>query len=168
MLAAWVAFPLVLGLLGYGCGALIERAAGRTLPLSVRLPCGTALIIAVLDLFTRSSSTVGAAIPAVCALAAGGIILRPPWRWRPLERSAIAPGLVYAIYAAPIVLSGSATWAGYVKLDDTATWLALVDRTLSAGHTLAGLPTSTYTDTLASYLTGGYPVGSLLPLGLGH
>jgi hypothetical protein len=30
------------------------------------------------------------------------------------------------------------------------------------------LPTSTYTDTLASYLTGGYPVGSFLPLGLGH
>lgn len=168
MLAAWVAFPLVLGLLGYGCGALVERAAGRTLPLSVRLPCGTALMIAVLDLFTRSTSTVGAAIPAVCALAGGGIVLRPPWRWRPLDSSIIAPGLVYVIYAAPIVLSGAATWAGYVKLDDTATWLALVDRTLSAGHTLAGLPTSTYTDTLASYLTGGYPVGSFLPLGLGH
>ena len=186
MLAAWVAFPLLLGLLGYGCGALVELAAGRTLPLSVRLPCGTALIIALLDLFTRSTATVGAAIPAVCVLAACGIVLRPPrhtpWGipsraradgrrpvpFRAFDRSAIAPGLVYAIYAVPIVLSGSATWAGYVKLDDTATWLALVDRTLSAGHTLAGLPTSTYTDTLASYLTGGYPVGSFLPLGLGH
>jgi hypothetical protein len=174
LLAAWVAFPLVVGFLGYGCGALVERAAGRALPLSVRLPCGTALVIAVLDLCTRFTSTVGAATPAVCALAAGGIVLRPPWRWRPpvpfrvLNPSAIAPALVYAIYAAPIVLSGAATWAGYVKLDDTATWLALVDRTLSAGHTLAGLPASTYTDTLASYLIGGYPVGSFLPLGLGH
>jgi hypothetical protein len=174
LLAAWVAFPLVLGLLGYGCGALVERAAGRTLPLAVRLPCGVALVVAVLDLFTRSTATVGWAIPAVCVLAAGGLVLRPPWRtpwgagWRPLDRTVIAPALVFAIYAAPVVLSGSATWAGYVKLDDTATWLALVDRTLSAGHTLSGLPTSTYTDTLAAYLTSGYPVGSFLPLGIGH
>jgi hypothetical protein len=192
LLAAWVAFPLVLGLLGYGCGALVERAAGRTLPLAVRLPCGVALVVAVLDLFTRSTATVGWAIPAVCVLAAGGLVLRPPWGtpwgipfraqagwrrparapegvpFRVLDRGAIAPVLVYAIYAAPVVLSGSATWAGYVKLDDTATWLALVDRTLSAGHTLSGLPTSTYTDTLAAYLTGGYPVGSFLPLGIGH
>lgn len=174
---------MVLGVFGYGCGALVERAAALRLPLSVRLPCGTALMLAVIDLLTRSTSTVGAAIPAVCALAAAGILLRLPWPttwtvpwrahagwagWRPLDRTAIAPLLVYAIYAAPIVLSGAATWAGYVKLDDTATWLALVDRTLSAGHSLAGLPPSTYTDTLASYLTGGYPVGSFLPLGLGH
>jgi hypothetical protein len=186
--------------MGYGCGALVERAAGRTLPLAVRLPCGVALIVAVLDLFTRSTATVGWAIPAVCALAAAGVALRLPWPHRKndreaadeqlqrggdktadrvipcraqagrlrFDRGAIAPILVFAIYAAPIVLSGSATWAGYVKLDDTATWLALVDRTLSAGHTLSGLPTSTYADTLAAYLTNGYPVGSFLPLGLGH
>jgi hypothetical protein len=168
LLTAWVAFPLLLGLLGFGCGALVERAAGRELPLSVRLPCGVALTIGVLDLLTRSTSTVGAAIPAVCALAAGGLVLRPPWRWRPRDRALIAPAIVFAVYAAPVVLSGSATWAGYVKLDDTATWLALVDRTLTAGHTLAGLAPSTYTDTLAAYLTNGYPVGSFLPLGLGH
>jgi hypothetical protein len=146
----------------------VERAGGRALPLSVRMPCGVALTIGVLDLFTRSTSTVSAAIPAVCALAAGGLVLRPPWRWRRLDRALVAPAVVFAVYGAPIVLSGSATWAGYVKLDDTATWLALVDRTLTAGHTLAGLPTSTYTDTLAAYLTNGYPVGSFLPLGLGH
>ena len=168
MLTAWVVFPLVLGLLGFGCGALVERAAGRELPLSVRLPCGVALTIGVLDLFTRSTSTVDAAIPAVCALAAGGLVFRPPWRWRVLDRALIAPAIVFGVYAAPVVLSGSVTWAGYVKLDDTATWLALVDRTLTVGHTLAGLAPSTYTDTLASYLTNGYPVGSFLPLGLGH
>lgn len=168
MLVAWVAFPLLLGVLAFGCGALVERASGRTLPLEVRLPCGTATIVAVLDLFTRSTATVGAAVPAVCVLAAAGLVLRPPWRWRPIGAKALAPGIAYAIYAAPIVLSGSATWAGYVKLDDTATWLALVDRVLSAGHSLAGLPTSTYADTLTGYLTNGYPVGSFLPLGLGH
>jgi hypothetical protein len=168
LIACWVAFPLLLALLAYGCGALVERAAGRTLPLTVVLPCGVALTIGVLDLFTRSTSTVSAAIPAVCALAAGGLVLRPPWRWRRFNLALIPAAIVFTVYAAPIVLSGTATWAGYVKLDDTATWLALVDRTLTAGHTLAGLAPSTYRDTLAAYLTNGYPVGSFLPLGLGH
>jgi hypothetical protein len=168
LIACWVAFPLLLTLLAYGCGAFVERAAGRALPLSVLLPCGVALTIGVLDLFTRSKATVSAAVPAVCALAAGGVLLRPPWRWRRFDRAVPVAVIVFAVYAAPIVLSGTATWAGYVKLDDTATWLALVDRTLTAGHTLAGLAPSTYTDTLAAYLTNGYPVGSFLPLGLGH
>jgi hypothetical protein len=167
LIACWVAFPLLLALLAYGCGAFVERASGRTLPLTVLLPCGVALMIGVLDLFTRSTSTVSLAIPAVTALAAGGLVLRPPWRWR-FNRALVPATIVFAVYGAPIVLSGTATWAGYVKLDDTATWLALVDRTLSAGHTLAGLAPSTYTGTLGAYLTDGYPVGSFLPLGLGH
>jgi hypothetical protein len=168
LIACWVAFPLLLALLAYGCGAFVERLAGRALPLCVLLPCGMTLTIGVLDLLTRSTSTVSLAIPAVCALAAGGLVLRPPWRWRRLDRALLPAVVVFAVYAAPIVLSGTATWAGYVKLDDTATWLALVDRTLAAGHTLSGLAPSTYMDTLAAYLVNGYPVGSFLPLGLGH
>lgn len=174
LLACWVAFPLVLGLLAYGCGAIVERAAGRTLALGVLLPCGAALMIAVLDLATRSTATVGLAVPAVVVLAVAGLLLRSrtlaralraPWR----SNAAIVTGaVVFAVYAAPIVLSGMATWSGYVKLDDTATWLALVDRTLTAGHTVGGLGPSTYRDTLESYLLNGYPVGSFLPLGIGH
>jgi hypothetical protein len=168
LIACWVAFPLLLALLAYGCGAFVERLAGRALGLCLLLPCGAALTIGVLDLLTRSTSTVSLAIPAVCVLAGIGLVLRPPWRWRRLERGLAPAAVVFAVYAAPVVLSGAATWAGYVKLDDTATWLALVDRTLTAGHTLNGLEPSTYRDTLAAYLVNGYPVGSFLPLGLGH
>jgi hypothetical protein len=168
LIACWVAFPVVFGLLAYGCGAIVERAAGRTLPFGLLLPCGTALMIGVLDLATRSTATVPVAVPAVLALAVAGLVIRRPWRLRGFDRAVVAAVVVFAVYAAPIVLSGMATWAGYVKLDDTATWLALVDRTLTAGHTLSGLGPSTYRDTLASYLTNGYPVGSFLPLGVGH
>jgi hypothetical protein len=183
LLLCWVASPLVLALLAYGCGAVVELAAGRKLALGVLLPCGTALVICVLDLATRTTATVGVAVPAVVVLAVVGLALRAraltpqardaraqpsPERTNGFRGPIVVGVVVFAVYAAPIVLSGMATWAGYVKLDDTATWLALVDRTLTAGHTLSGLGASTYRDTLAAYLLGGYPVGSFLPLGLGH
>ena len=63
-----------------------------------------------------------------------------PERWAP-GRGALA---VFAVYAAPIVLSGQATFAGYIKLDDTATWLAMTDRAMEHGRNLAGLEPSTY------------------------
>ena len=171
LLVCWVAFPLLLGVLAQGCGTLVERAAGRTLSLGVRIPCGVALMIAVLDLATRSTATAHLAVTAVVAVSALGLALAPPWRWRWRRAHAgalAAAGIVFAVYAAPVVLSGMATWTGYIKLDDTATWLALVDRALSGGRTLAGLPPSTYRDVLSNYLTVGYPLGSFLPLGIGR
>ncbi len=171
LLVCWVAFPLLLGVLAQGCGTLVERAAGRALSLGVRIPCGVALMIAVLDLATRSTATAHLAVTAVVAVSALGLALAPPWRWRWRRAHAgalAAAGIVFAVYAAPVVLSGMATWTGYIKLDDTATWLALVDRALSGGRTLAGLPPSTYRDVLSNYLTVGYPLGSFLPLGIGR
>jgi hypothetical protein len=171
LLVCWVAFPLLLGAMAQGCGTLVERAAGRALALGVRIPCGVALMIAVLDLATRSTATAHLAVTAVVAASALGLALAPPWRWhwrRAHTGALAAAGIVFAAYAAPVVLSGMATWTGYIKLDDTATWLALVDRALSAGRTLAGLPPSTYRDVLSNYLTVGYPLGSFLPLGIGH
>jgi hypothetical protein len=75
---------------------------------------------------------------------------------------------IFAVYAAPIVLSGQATFAGYIKLDDTATWMALTDRVMEHGRSLSGLPPSTYEATLAFNLGAGYPVGVFLPLGIGR
>src|SRR6266536_1251916 len=66
-------------------------------------------------------------------------------------------------------LSGStAPFAGYIKLDDTATYLAMTDRVMEHGRSLAGLAPSTYQETLATTLKLGYPTGSLIPLGIGH
>lgn len=169
LLAAWVAFPLLLGVLAYGCGAVVEFASARPLSLAVRLPCGAALMIVVLDVLTRSTATVPAAVPVLVVLAASGLLARRVWRIRHLD-AAIGPALVvFVVYAAPIMMSGSATWAGYVKLDDTANWVALAQRVLAVGHTFSGVqPISTYYAALSMYLTNGYPVGSFLPMGLGH
>jgi hypothetical protein len=40
------------------------------------------------------------------------------------------------------VLSGSPTFAGYIKLDDPATWFALTDRFMEHGHGIGGLLSS--------------------------
>ena len=65
------------------------------------------------------------------------------------------------------MLSGQPTFAGYIKLDDTATWMALTDRVMEHGRSLAGLAPSTYEATLDFNLADGYPVGVFLPLGVG-
>ena len=168
LLVCWIAFPALLGLIAHGLGTLVERLAGFRMTLGARIPCGVALMIAVLDLATRSSATARLAIPAVIVLAVVGLVLSPPWRWGRPGSGVLAGAIVFAVYAAPVVLSGMATWTGYIKLDDTATWLALLDRALSHGHSLAGLPQSTYRATLNAYLVTGYPIGAFLPIGLGH
>jgi hypothetical protein len=65
VLICWVAFPVLLGLLAQGCGTLLARLAGRPLALGVRIPCGVALVVAVLDLFTRAPATAPLAVPGL-------------------------------------------------------------------------------------------------------
>src|SRR5581483_2629737 len=75
---------------------------------------------------------------------------------------------VFAVFAAPIVLGGSATFAGYITLDDTASFLGMTDRVMEHGRSLAGLAPSTYRLVPEVNLARGYPVGSFMPLGVGH
>jgi len=73
---------------------------------------------------------------------------------------------VYVAFALPVVASGEATFAGYIKLDDTATWLAISDHVLEHGRELDGLAPSSHEATLSAYVGNGYPIGSFLPLAL--
>ena len=166
MLLAWIAFPLVLALLSLGCGLLVERASGLTLPGPLLLPLGLALLIVEASLVTMRGATAQLAAPLAIALAIVGFGLAT--RRRPLDTWAIGVAVaVFAVYAAPIVLSGQATFAGYITLDDTSTWLALTDRVMDHGRTLSGLAPSTYQQVLADYFGSGYPLGAFMPLGLG-
>src|SRR3954471_14537560 len=169
MLVAWVVFPLVMGVLALGCGLLVEVVAGLELRSGLLLPVGLALVIVVASLATMWSATASLATPAVVVCAVVGLGLTASWRGRRPNPWLVGASVgVFAVYAAPIVLSGQATFAGYITLDDTATWLALIDRALEHGRSLDGLRASTYEATLDSYVTkSGYPIGSFLPLGVG-
>jgi hypothetical protein len=168
LLACWLLFPLVLGLLSVGCGLLLDFVAEARLPGTLLAPAGLAVIIVVASFATMTDATAELAVPAVVALAVAGFALALPWRERRLDRWAVvAAAGAFAVYAAPIVLSGQATFAGYITLDDTSTWLAMTDRVMEHGRSMAGLAPSTYEATLANYLAVGSPVGSNFPLGLG-
>jgi hypothetical protein len=164
----WVVFPLAIWLVALGCGLLVETISGYTLPGPLVPVVGLAVVIVVGDFATMTSATARLATPLAVALSLSGYGLSLPLRGRRLDRWALASGVaVFAVYGAPIVLSGSATFAGYITLDDTATWLALTDHVMDHGRSLAGLAPSTYQQVLTDYLTTGYPLGAFIPLGIG-
>ena len=147
---------------------MLELASGDRLPRPLVLPAGLTVVILAGQFATLADATAELAGPLVVGLAAAGLLLSAPWRARPdLWAYGAAVG-VFAVFAAPIVLSGEATFAGYIKLDDTATYFAMTDRVMEHGRSLAGLAPSTYEATLGTTVSIGYPTGSLMPLGIGH
>ncbi len=166
---AWLLLPLVLGLLSLGCGLLIERAAGYRVQRELLLPLGFAAIVVISLCTTATSATARLTTPIVVALAVVGLGLAFPVRLRRADAwPAASAAAVYAAFGAPVFLSGTATFAGYIKLDDTATWLAFTDRLLDHGRNSSGLAPSTYEAAISLFFAGGYPVGAFPPLGVAH
>ena len=132
------------------------------------LPLGFALVILAGEFATLTDATAELAAPLAAGLAIAGLLLGPIRRSRPDSWALAATVGVFAVFAAPIVLSGEATFGGYIKLDDTATYFAMADRVMEHARDLAGLAPSTYEATLATTLAIGYPTGVLMPLGIGH
>jgi hypothetical protein len=165
---SWIVSPIVLAALCLGCGLLLERCVGRRLPGLLLVPAGFVVIVVLTGIITSRGETASLATPAVVLAAAAGAALTYPWHGRQLDGVALGAALgVFAVFAAPVVLSGHPTFAGYIKLDDTATWMAFVDRVMDHGRDLSGLEPSSYQTTLEVNLPGGYPVGAFLPLGIG-
>jgi hypothetical protein len=169
VIGSWVLFPALLVALSLGCGLLVARLARVSVPGALLVPLGLATIVVAGQLTTATDATAELTVPLVAALAVAGfaLSLRSPIG-RPDAWITAAALAVYAVYGAPVLLSGEATFAGYIRLDDTATWLALTDRVMEHGQTVSGLAPSTYEATLAFNLGDGYPVGVFLPLGIGH
>lgn len=166
LLVAWVLFPLVLVVLCLGCGFLVEAATQRRMASALLAPVGFAAIVVIGQFLTLGKTTAGFVVPVVVVASLAGLALGLRSRSRPGPvHAAVAAAAVFAVFAAPVVLSGEATVAGYIRLDDTATWLALTDRVMEHGRDFDGLTPSTYEATLAYNLGDGYPVGVFLPFG---
>jgi hypothetical protein len=168
LLVAWVAFPALGLAVCAGCGLLVAAASGDRIDGPLLPGVGYALVVVAGQFLAASDATAGLATPVVATLAAIGIALGLRAGRRRVEPWALAAAVAtFAVFAAPIVLSGSATIAGFIKLDDTATWLAFTDRVIDHGRDLGGLAPSTYEATLDLNIGEGYPIGAFVPLGVG-
>jgi hypothetical protein len=169
LFAAWVVFPLILAALCSGLGLLVDVGVGRRLSGALVPPMGLATMIVIGEFTTWSPGLAQFTLPVLVLLAVLGAGLSLPWRFGRLDPWAAGVAIaVFAVFGAPVLLSGSPTFAGFIKLDDTATWLAMTDRVMEHGRSLGGLDPSSYYATLKFNLAGGYPIGAFIPLGAGQ
>jgi len=164
----WVLFPLVFCLLALGCGLFVRVVSGATFPGVLLLPVGYATIVVASQLTTFFKPTTVLTTPIVVILAIAGLATGAKALW------AMGYGLwawlsgvaVFAAYAAPVVLTGSATFLGYTLLGDTSIHFTLIDWVMKHGfHAAPSLPPSSTHAALASYLGTAYPLGAHTALG---
>src|SRR3954463_823626 len=118
-ITAWLLLPLLLAALSAGCGLLLEHLAGFRLPGVLVPAAGLAVLILAAQFATTTDATAELAVPLVLALAVAGFALSFPWdRGRIDWWGVAAVAGVYLVFSAPVALSGEATFAGYIKLDD--------------------------------------------------
>ena len=170
MLVSWVLFPLLLGSSRSGAVCCSDRVVGRPAAGRDRLAAGLAVVVVASTSRLSPTPRPSSRCRSSSRSRSSASLCRLPWRGVDRSRRwAVAAAIgVFAVFAAPVVLSGEATFTGYIKLDDTATWLAITDRIMEHGRDLGGLPRSSYEATLAFNLARRLPDRGLLPLGVGH
>lgn len=169
LLAAWLLFPVALGAVTLGLGLGLDRLSGGRLPGVLLVPAGFVTLLVVARLGVETSTTAPLTLPLVAALTAAGYVagrsrlpaLRPdPW----LVLGGVA---VLGVYGAAIVLSGTATFAGYTVLPDTAHQLLLAWMLPQHGPDFAALPEGTSTFySMRAYVETEYPAAAQAALGV--
>jgi hypothetical protein len=167
----WFVGPALLLAVALGLSFGLELISGTRVPWTVRPALGLAVMMVVAQFGISTDATAELTIPVIVGLGAFGLWMS--WSadlWRgPLPGWGILAGLgAYFVFAAPVLLSGEPTWAGYIKLDDSATWMALTDHAFQFGHRTTGFPQSTWEALIAVNAGNGYPVGSFVPMALMH
>ena len=161
LVLAWLAFPLVLAAIGVGWGVLVERAAGTRLTGALLLPLGLAAALVLAGTLTAFTLTAPAAVPLVAVGAVAGLIFAWPGRRLGFWPLLAAVGVVL-VYGAPVLLSGQATFTGFLKLDDTATWFSVIDHVMSHARSVSGELPSTYTLVYTGDVGASYPFGAFM------
>jgi hypothetical protein len=168
LVAAWLLYPLALTLLCLGLGLLSTWLAGWRCPGSLLLPVGFVSLVAVARLLTQEGATARFALPAIMILAALGVVVQRVWlrSLRPDPWLTAAAVGVFAVFGAPVVLSGEPTFAGYLALADTSHQLGLADLLAHHGFDWTANPDGSIRLGLRTYVMTGYPVAGQAALGV--
>ncbi len=160
-----VLFPLLFWLLSLGCGLLVERLTGASIPALLLLPLGFATLVVVSQFTTWWGPTAPLTPWVLLILALLGLglsrgALRGRWHGRPRgwwwgPSAALA---TYLLVAAPEIVSLRTTFTGYLLDTTGAIQIAGAERLLHYAHDFStGIPA--YGTTLAAYFGNGYPSG---------
>jgi hypothetical protein len=163
LILCWFIAPVGLLAAAVGLSLLVERLTRFGLPWTVRPALGMAAMIVIAQFGTATGFTAKLTIPAILILAVLGLLLcRDLARPRPGNAEVGVAAGVFLLFAAPFLISGEATWAGYIKLDDNATWLAITDHVFEHGRGLTEMAPSTHQQVLTDYLEDAYPIGGFV------
>jgi len=161
LILPWALFPLVVAAIGLGWGAVVEWASAVRIADELLIPLGLAGALVLAGTITTFPAIAPAAVTVVAVGGAGGLVLAWRGRRRPGGWAALAALGVLLAYGAPVLLSGQATFTGYLKLDDTSTWFNVIDNVMSHGRAVAYLPSSTYQLNFG-LVNPAYPLGAFM------
>jgi hypothetical protein len=168
LLLCWLIGPALFLLVAIGLSFGVELISGARVSWLLRPAVGLATMIVLAQLGVSTDTTAELTLPLIAGLGIFGLVMgwsqgliRGPIPWWEI---AAALG-VYCVFAAPVVLSGEPTWAGYIKLDDTGTWMGLTDHAFQFGPR-TDFPPSTWEAMVQINAGNGYPIGSFVPMAL--
>jgi hypothetical protein len=176
-LYAWLLFPLLLIGASAGAGLLVRRLSGGALSGVLLLPVGFALTVALCALGTSSTSFAPHTGALAVIVAVIGFLLELPGLrrssrpgrlgWRPSGSFAyptVAAFAGFAVFAAPVVLTGTPTWTGFGRIVDIAFQMDFSQHLVEAGRSVPP-PTSSFNLTIEGLAGNGYPGGAQATLG---
>ena len=168
LLAAWVLYPVALGVVCLGLGLLLARVSGWAMPGILLLPAGCAVLLAYARVVTANPTSARLALPVLVVLVIAGLALsRERLRTlRPDPLLVLAAVGVFLAFGAPVFMSGTPTFAGYLALPDTSHQLSIAWLLAHHGPDASVLDPSSIQSSMTSYIASRYPIGSQAALGI--
>jgi hypothetical protein len=175
MLIVWVVVPLLLVLLSYGFGLAFALIAHKPSSFTLTTIIGFLMMAILGSLMTISETIAPYTAAALGTISLAGLIVAGIW-FRPYIRFDFLPSIAglftYVAFSFPVMAYGHPSWAGWIKLDDDSTFLAVTDRLMKVGRSVPTPILSTFDRVLQTVFNPDgaahfkYPVGTFIPFGV--